>query len=103
MMKIAGNENPNSLARLHINPSLWSGSSEPSTLIQSGWKAGKNPAAGEVFFLTFPFIELIKTWPRTSASNRTMLSGSVVGKLKCDMLLEIVIEQCIAASILAFD
>jgi hypothetical protein len=61
MMKIAGNENPNSLARLHINPSLWSGSSEPSTLIQSGWKAGKHPAAGEVFFLTFPFIELFRT------------------------------------------
>jgi hypothetical protein len=59
-MKTAGNENPNSRTRLHINPSTWSGSSEPSMLIQSGWKAGKVPAAGEVFFLTFPFIELIK-------------------------------------------
>jgi hypothetical protein len=56
-MKTAGNENPNSRTRLHINPSTWSGSSEPSMLIQSGWKAGKVPAAGEVFFLTFPFIE----------------------------------------------
>jgi hypothetical protein len=63
-MKTAGNENPNSRTRLHINPSTWSGSSEPSMLIQSGWKAGKVPAAGEVFFLTFPFIEPIRTWPR---------------------------------------
>jgi hypothetical protein len=64
-MKTAGNENPNSRTRLHINPSTWSGSSEPSMLIQSGWKAGKVPAAGEVFFLTFPFIELVRTRNRT--------------------------------------
>jgi hypothetical protein len=61
-MKTAGNENPNSRTRLCIEPSPWSGRSEPSTLIPSGWNARKDPAAGEVFFLTFPFIELIKTW-----------------------------------------
>jgi hypothetical protein len=72
-MKTAGNENPNSRTRLHINPSTWSGSSEPSMLIQSGWKAGKVPAAGEVFFLTFPFIELHGTWPlRLGPANKTV-------------------------------
>jgi hypothetical protein len=59
-MKTAGNENPNSRTRLRVEPSPWSGSSEPSTLIQSGWKAGKDPAAGVVFFLTFSFIERIR-------------------------------------------
>jgi hypothetical protein len=33
-----------------------------SSLVHTGWKAGKHPAAGEVFFLTFPFIELLGTW-----------------------------------------
>jgi hypothetical protein len=27
-------------------------------IIQTGWKVRKYPAAGDVFFLTFPFIEL---------------------------------------------
>jgi hypothetical protein len=31
-------------------------------LIHTGWKARKYPVVGEVFFLTFPFIELIRTW-----------------------------------------
>jgi hypothetical protein len=42
-------------------PQPWSGSSEPSMLIQSDWKAGPNPVAGEVFFLTFSSIELLGT------------------------------------------
>jgi hypothetical protein len=61
-MKTAGKENPSSRASLCIKPSPWDGKSEPSMLIQPGWKAGKYPAAGEVFFLTFPFIELHRTW-----------------------------------------
>src|SRR5258706_11442542 len=61
-MKTAGEEDPNSHVRLHTEPSPWEGKSEPSSLIHTGWKVRKYPAAGEVFFLTFPFIELIGTW-----------------------------------------
>src|SRR5712675_253124 len=56
-MKTAGEEDPNSHVRLHTEPSPWDGKSEPSSLINTGWKVRKYPAAGEVFFLTFPFIE----------------------------------------------
>jgi hypothetical protein len=61
-MKTAWSENPNSRIRLCTEPSPWGGRSKPSSLIHTGWKAGKYPAAGEVFFLTFPFIELHGTW-----------------------------------------
>jgi hypothetical protein len=61
-MKTAGSENPNSHIRLCTEPSPWGGRSKPSSLIHTGWKAGKYPAAGEVSFLTFPFIELLRTW-----------------------------------------
>src|SRR5882762_5451695 len=56
-MKTAGEENPNSQVRLYNEPSPWDGKSEPSLLIHRGWKVRKYPAAGGVFFLTFPFIE----------------------------------------------
>ncbi len=56
-MKTAWSENPNSRTRLCTEPSPWGGRSKPSSLIHTGWKAGKYPAAGEVFFLTLPFIE----------------------------------------------
>jgi hypothetical protein len=59
-MKTAGSENPNSHIRLCTEPSPWGGRSKLSSLIHTGWKAGKYPAAGEVFFLTFPFIELLR-------------------------------------------
>src|SRR5882762_1400996 len=61
-MKTAGEEDPNSHVRLHTEPSPWDGKSEPSSLIDTGWKVRKYPAAGEVFFLTFPVIELHWTW-----------------------------------------
>jgi len=60
-MKTAGSENPNSRVWLCTEPSPWGGRPKTSSLIQRGWKAGKYPALGEVFFLTFPFIELVKT------------------------------------------
>jgi hypothetical protein len=41
-------------------PSSWSGSQEHILLNDRGWKPRKNPVAGEVFFLTFPFIELTR-------------------------------------------
>jgi hypothetical protein len=64
-MKTAGRENPNSQIRLRNKPSPRGGSPEPSSLIHTGWKVRKYPALGEVFFLTFPFIELIRAWQTT--------------------------------------
>jgi len=61
-MKTAGRENPNSRARLCNEPSPWRGRPEQSLLNQGGWRARKYPAAGEVFFLTSPFIELLRKW-----------------------------------------
>ena len=61
-MKTAGEENLNSQVRLYNEPSPWDGKSEPSLLIHRGWKVRKYPAAGGVFFLTFPFIELVRTY-----------------------------------------
>src|SRR5258706_11937189 len=61
-MKTAGSENPNSRTRLCTEPSPWGGRSKPSSLIHTGWKVRNLPAVGEVFFLTSPFIELIRTW-----------------------------------------
>jgi hypothetical protein len=61
-MKTAGRENPNSRDRLGTEPSPWGGRQEAPSLNHAGWKVRKFPAEGEVFFLTFPFIELIRTW-----------------------------------------
>jgi hypothetical protein len=58
-MKTANRENPNSHAPLCNEPSKWGGRSETSLLIHGGLESKKIPAAGEVFFLTSPFIELI--------------------------------------------
>src|SRR6202142_121931 len=60
-MKTADRENPNSRSWLCNQPSRWAGRPEPCSLIQRGWKVRKVPAAGEVFFLTFPFIEQRKS------------------------------------------
>jgi hypothetical protein len=68
-MKTAGSENPNSHIRLCTEPSSWGGRSKPSSLIHTGWKAGKYPATGEVFFLTFPFIELHR-WDEKAGLQR---------------------------------
>jgi hypothetical protein len=72
-MKTAGSENPNSRTRLYTEPRPWSGRPETSSLVHTGWKAGKDPAAGEVFFFTFPFIELIGTWP--AITSRCLPNG----------------------------
>jgi hypothetical protein len=69
-MKTADRENPNSPDRLCNEPSPWGGRPEPSSLIHTGWKVRNFPAEGEVFFLTFPFIELLGTW-LDIASHRT--------------------------------
>jgi hypothetical protein len=60
-MKTSGRENPNSRARLCNEPSPRSGRPKPFALVQEGWKVRNYPAGGEVFFLTFPFIELLGT------------------------------------------
>ena len=57
-MKTAGIGNQNRYATERSEPSLWNGSREHLLLNYTGWKTTKTPVAGEVFFLTFPFIEL---------------------------------------------
>jgi len=59
-MKTAGSENQNRYATMRSKPSTWSGRLEQILLNHVGWKARKPPAKGEVFFLTFPFIELTR-------------------------------------------
>jgi hypothetical protein len=66
-MKTADRKNPNSHAWLGNVPSPWGGRQETPSLIHTGWKVRKIPAPGEVFFLTFPFIELKRLWPTTAA------------------------------------
>jgi hypothetical protein len=61
-MKTADRENPNRRERLCKEPSTWGGKQEAPSLNQAGWKVRNFPAEGEVFFLTFPFIELIGEW-----------------------------------------
>ena len=46
-------------AAVRGTPITWSGRQEQTLLDNAGWKVRKSPAAGEVFFLTSPFIELI--------------------------------------------
>src|SRR6267378_2221503 len=74
-MKTAGEENPNSQVRLYNEPRPWDGKSEPSLLIHRGWKGRKNPAAGGVFFLTFPFIELHGTRQQSCWKLSTVRGG----------------------------
>jgi hypothetical protein len=62
-MKTADRENPNSRAWLSSKPSPWGGRQQAFLLNQAGWKFRNFPAVGEVFFWTFPFIELTRTWP----------------------------------------
>jgi hypothetical protein len=64
-MKTADRKIPNSPDRLCKQPSACGGRQEAPSLKQAGWKVRKVPAEGEVFFLTFPFIELIRTWYRS--------------------------------------
>jgi hypothetical protein len=61
-MKTAGRENPNRRDRLCNEPSSWGGRPKPFLLNQGGWRSRKHPAEGRVFFLTSPFIELLRTW-----------------------------------------
>src|ERR1035438_9945911 len=59
-MKTAGKENPNRCAITWQPTELLERKLEPSLLNQSGWKGRKHPAVAKYFFLTFPFIELIR-------------------------------------------
>jgi hypothetical protein len=68
-VKTADRENPNSRTGLRTEPSKWGGRRETSSLIQRGWNARKVPAIGEVFFLTFPFIELHR-WDEKAGLRR---------------------------------
>jgi hypothetical protein len=59
-MKTAGKENLNPCAITWRKTELLGRQLQASLLNQSGWKARKHPAVAEYFFLTFPFIELIR-------------------------------------------
>jgi hypothetical protein len=60
-MKTAGKENLNRCAITGQPTELLGRTLEPSLLNQAGWKARKHPARGKYFFLTFPFIEVIRS------------------------------------------
>jgi hypothetical protein len=59
-MKTAGRGTQNRYAKVRSKPSSWGGRREQILLNDAGWKTRKNSAVGEFFFLTFPFIELIR-------------------------------------------
>jgi hypothetical protein len=61
-MKTADRENPKSRDWLCNKPSPWGGKQEAPSLIHTGWKARKYPAARQVLFLTIPSIELHGTY-----------------------------------------
>jgi hypothetical protein len=68
-------------------PSTWRGRSEHISFDRVGCEAGKIPAAGEFFFLTSTFIELIRMW--RSARWRLLLfycclSSAIVWLIKID-------------------
>jgi len=65
--KTAGRGTQNCYATVRSQPNSWSGRLEQFLLNYTGWKARKYLAAAEVFFLTFPFIELIRIWPTCDA------------------------------------
>jgi hypothetical protein len=86
-MKTADRENPNSRDRLCNKPSPWGGRHEAPSLNQAGWKVRKYPAVGEVFFLTFPFIELIGTEPLNGW--RIALVSGIIASTSLFLFLEI--------------
>src|SRR3981081_2262619 len=63
-MKTAGKENPNRCAITRQPTELLGRKIELSLITHVGWKGRKHPATAKYFFLTFPFIELIRTWKR---------------------------------------
>src|ERR1700736_3317083 len=65
-MKTAGKENPNRCAITRQPTELLGRKLELSLLNQVGWKARKHPATAKYFFLTFPFIELCRSFLRIS-------------------------------------
>jgi hypothetical protein len=64
-MKTAGGENPNHGATL-LHNRAWRGRSEQISLDQVGCEARKIPAEAGEFFLASPFIELIRSWPKSA-------------------------------------
>jgi hypothetical protein len=66
-MKTAGSGNQNRYATMRSKPSIWTGRLEEILLIHAGWKARKQLALREIFFLTFPFIrtyQVLAAFPR---------------------------------------
>jgi len=77
-MKTAGRGTQNCYAKVRSKPSSLSGRLEQLLLNYTGWKARKNPAAGELFFLAFLFIKLIGTYPTCNAEGKSENSFRVV-------------------------
>jgi hypothetical protein len=73
-MKTAGRGTQNRYAIVRSQPSTWSGRQEQILLNYVGWKVRKNPATGEIFFLTFPFIELTR-WDEKAGLPRDAISS----------------------------
>jgi hypothetical protein len=57
-MKTAGRGTQNRYATVRSKASTWSARLEQILLNYPGWETRKNPAVGEAFFLTSPFIAL---------------------------------------------
>src|SRR5579859_6010705 len=65
-MKTSGRGNPNLRAFSALHPRPWRGSSEHVSLDYVGWEGRKTPAAGDVFFLDFPFYRTYQDLDRGS-------------------------------------
>jgi hypothetical protein len=79
-MKTAGSENQNRCATMRSKPSTWNGRLEQILFNHAGWKARKPPAKGEVFFLTFLFIDagVIVTQQQCESISRITCKASVL-------------------------
>jgi hypothetical protein len=76
-MKTVGRGNQNQHATVRSKPSSWSGKLEQLLLNYTGWRARKILAAGEVFFLTSPFIELTR-WDEKAGLQRDAVRSQMI-------------------------
>jgi hypothetical protein len=86
-MKTAGRRIRNHHA-VRIQPSTSSGCSEHLLLNYTGWKTRKYPAAGKVFLLTFPFIELIGSYAVLLGDSSNALSINWAGNTEASHFVE---------------
>jgi hypothetical protein len=107
-MKTAGRATHNRYAAPRSEPRSWNRRREHILLNDRGWKTRENPVTGEVFFLTSPFIELIRVIPRcalgrcrgcyplslqmatqlTLHNNQTLRGGSKIGASQWETIMK---------------